>query len=88
MPTVRIPTPLRQFTGGQKVVPASGRTVAETLESLMGKYPGIRAALYDERGKIQSFVHIYVGDTPASAVNNMPIEETTEISIVPAIAGG
>lgn len=88
MPRVRIPTPLRRFTEGKKEIPAEGRTVAEVLDSVTGRYPGIRPALYDEQGRLQSFVHIYVGDSPAGAGLDLPVPESAEISIVPAIAGG
>ena len=42
---VRVPTILRQYTGGQKVVSGSGDTIADLLANLDGQFPGLRGGL-------------------------------------------
>src|SRR5262249_5026094 len=59
--TVRIPTPLRTLTGGNDEVKASGATVAEVIEDLEKKHPGIRDRLLDAKG-VRRFINIYVGE--------------------------
>ena len=58
---VRIPAPLRTLTQGKDEVPATGSTVAEVIEDLEKRHPGIRDRLLDEKG-VRRFVNVYVGD--------------------------
>ena len=87
--TVRIPTPLRTLTGGEEAVEVEGSTVAEVLDSLEQKHPGMRERLLDDTG-VRRFVNIYVGDEDIRFLDGLStkLEAGTEISIVPAIAGG
>ena len=54
---VRIPTPLRTLTGGADEVSASGSTLADVIEDLERRHPGIRDRLLDEKG-VRRFVNI------------------------------
>lgn len=87
--TVRIPTPLRTLTGGQDEVSAEGSTVAEVIEDLEAKHPGLRDRLLDEKG-VRRFVNIYVGEEDIRFLDGLKTElkPGDAISIVPAIAGG
>lgn len=89
MATVRIPTPLRTLTGGKDEVEASGATVAELVENLESKYPGIRDRLLDAKG-VRRFINIFVGDEDIRFLEGLKTElkGNEQISIVPAIAGG
>ena len=57
---VRIPTPLRRFTGGAEEVGVGGATIASAIEDLEGQFPGIKERLCDEQGRVRRFVNIYV----------------------------
>jgi molybdopterin synthase sulfur carrier subunit len=59
MPTFRIPTPLRPYSGGNSQVQVSGNTVGDALEDLTGKYPELRQHLYDGT-QLRNFVNIYL----------------------------
>ena len=87
--TIRIPTPLRTLTGGEEQVSTEGTTVAEVIENLEKKHPGTRDRLLDEKG-VRRFVNIYVGDEDIRFLDGLAtaVKDGTEISIVPAIAGG
>lgn len=89
MATVRIPTPLRTLTGGKDEVEASGATIAELVENLESKYPGIRDRLLDEKG-VRRFINIFVGDEDIRFLEGLKTElkGNEQISVVPAIAGG
>ncbi|MDC0747696.1 MoaD/ThiS family protein [Polyangium mundeleinium] len=89
MPLVRIPTPLRTLTGSKDEVEATGATVADLIEDLEARHPGIRARLLDEKG-VRRFVNIFVGDEDIRFLDGLKTElkATDQISIVPAIAGG
>ena len=89
MITVRIPTPLRSLTGGEDQVTAPGDTVKDVIENLEKNHPGLRERLLDDKG-VRRFVNIYVGDEDIRFLDGLDTKLTsgTEISIVPAIAGG
>ena len=87
--TVRIPTPLRKFTGDQADVEVDGGTVGELIDNLEAKHAGIKERIADESG-IRRFVNIYVNeedirflDGPATG-----LKDGDQVTIVPAIAGG
>jgi sulfur-carrier protein len=88
--TVRIPTILRSYTGGAAEVTAEGKTLAEVLDDLEGKYAGIRARILDDTGKLRRFVNVYVNDDDVRYLSALdtPVKEGDEVSILPAVAGG
>ena len=46
MPTkVRIPTPLRQLTGGEELVTVTAANVGAAIAEMQAKYPGIKDRL-------------------------------------------
>ncbi|MBM7092444.1 MoaD/ThiS family protein, partial [Streptomyces sp. S12] len=56
--TVRIPTILRTYTGGQAEVNAEGSTLAEVIEDLEKNHTGIAARVLDDQGKLRRFVNV------------------------------
>lgn len=86
---VRIPTPLRTLTGGADEVTAAGNTLAELIEDLERKHPGIRDRLLDEKG-VRRFVNIYIGEEDVRFLEGLKttLKAGDQVSIVPAIAGG
>ena len=59
---IHIPTPLRPFTGKQDVVEVDGATVGELLGHLTSKHEGLKKHLYNDEGRLRSFVNIYLND--------------------------
>ncbi len=87
--TVRIPTPLRTLTGGLDEVRASGATLADAIDDIERKHPGMKERLLDEKG-VRRFVNLYVGDEDVRFLKGLetPLKGGDEVTIVPAIAGG
>jgi len=87
---VRIPTPLRRFTGGAEEVGVEGTTIGSVVESLETRYPGIKERLCDDQGRVRRFVNLYVNGDDIRFLNSLdtPVKDGDEVSIVPAIAGG
>jgi molybdopterin synthase sulfur carrier subunit len=87
---VRVPTPLRRFTGGAEEVIAKGVTIRALVEDLERNYPGIKERICDDEGKVRRFVNIFVNGDDIRFLNNLetPVTDGDEVSIVPAIAGG
>ena len=90
MPTVRIPTQLRELSGGQSEVKVDGGTVAEVLEALDAAHPGFRGRLFDDAGKLRRFVNVFVADEDVRFLQGIetPVAAGQTVSIVPAVAGG
>ncbi|HLT62424.1 MAG TPA: ubiquitin-like small modifier protein 1 [Microlunatus sp.] len=88
--SVRIPTILRNYTGGAKEVTAEGSTLAELLDSLEAAHPGIKERVVDEGGELRRFVNVYVGDEDVRFVGGLDakVEDGAKVSIIPAVAGG
>ena len=88
--TVRIPTILRSYTGGEAEVKASGSTVREVVADLDASYSGIAARILDDNGKIRRFVNVYVGEEDVRFADGLetPTPDGAQISIIPAVAGG
>ena len=87
---VRIPTPLQALTQNQSEVEVTGKTVAEVLGSLEGKFKGLKERLYDEKGQLRRFINFYVNDEDIRFLKGeqTSVKDGDELSIVPAIAGG
>ena len=90
MAKILIPTPLRQFADKQDSVELTGSTVGEVLKSLTGQYSELRRHLYNDEGKLRSFVNVYVNDEDIRYLNKeaTPLKDGDTVSIVPSIAGG
>ncbi|WP_296602427.1 MoaD/ThiS family protein [Nocardioides sp.] len=88
--SVRIPTILRTYTGGESEVTASGATLAEVLDDLDASYSGIKGRVLDEAGSLRRFVNVYVGNEDVRFLDNLdtPTPDGVQISVIPAVAGG
>ena len=88
--SVRIPTILRTYTGGDSEVSADGGTLAEVLDDLEANYSGIKARILDEQGAIRRFVNVYVGNDDVRFLDALDTKtpEGSQVSVIPAVAGG
>jgi molybdopterin converting factor small subunit len=89
MKTVRIPPALRSETGGEREVRASGGTVRELLDDLMGRFPGLRPQLVDD-DDIAPFVNVYVEGEDVRTLDGLdtPVRDGSTVILLPAMAGG
>jgi molybdopterin converting factor small subunit len=88
--TVRIPTPLRRFTGGAAEVTVAGGDVGEVLQDLVARHEGLRSSLFDGDGGLRSFVNVYLDDQNIRSLDRLatPVNGAKVVHIVPAVAGG
>ena len=88
--SVRIPTILRTYTGGESEVTAQGSTLADVLDDLDANHSGIKGRILDEAGELRRFVNVYVGNDDVRFLENLatPTPDGTQISVIPAVAGG
>src|SRR5262245_52301895 len=90
MAKILIPTPLRPYTDKQDAVDASGATVGELLADLTRRHSGLKAHLFNDQGKLRSFVNVYVNDEDIRYLQKeqTPISAGDTVSIIPSVAGG
>lgn len=87
---VRVPTPLRRFTGGHDEITAEGDSIIGVIEDVERRHPGMRERLLDDKGELRRFVNIYLNGDDIRFLNQLTskVKDGDDISIVPAIAGG
>jgi molybdopterin synthase sulfur carrier subunit len=90
MPTVRVPTALRTYTGGAADIDLPAATVRDALAELDRRHPGFAARVLDGSGGVKPFIRIFVGPDDIGSLAGLDTEltERDEIAIIPAIAGG
>jgi molybdopterin converting factor small subunit len=90
MATVIIPTPLRKFTNQTAKLHVKAETVGEIINKITLDFPELKKHLLDPQGGVRSFVNIFSGDDDIRDLQKekTPVNDSTIISIVPAIAGG
>lgn len=86
---VRIPTILRPYTGGEKLVTASGDSLQAVISDLDARYPGIGERLLDDSG-LRRFVNVYLNDEDVRFLAGLAtvVADGDSITILPAVAGG
>jgi adenylyltransferase/sulfurtransferase len=90
MARILLPTPLRPFAGGAASVEVAAVTVAAALDELVARHPQLHKHLYDDAGKVRSFVNLYKNDEDVRYLEKegTRLAEGDSLSIVPSIAGG
>src|SRR5438874_13625830 len=90
MAKILIPTPLRPYTDKKDAVDAEGKTVGELLADLTSRHSGLKPHLYNEQGRLRSFVNVYVNDEDIRYLQKeqTPVSPGDTISIIPSVAGG
>jgi len=87
---VLIPTPLQKFTNDEASVDLDANSVDTLIDALDARYPGLKARLCDEAGKLRRFLNVYVNSEDIRFLENQAtaLKDGDEVSIVPAVAGG
>ena len=87
---VRVPTILRTYTKGESEVTVEGSTLSEVLDALDAQYPGIKGRIVDEQGELRRFVNVYVGNDDVRFADGLATAtpDGTQVSVIPAVAGG
>ena len=88
---IHIPTPLRPYTHGQQTVEVSATSVQGALDALTTSAPELRRHLFNEEGKLRSFVNVYLNEDDVRYLpskDETATRDTDELTIIPSIAGG
>lgn len=83
---VLVPSALQSYTK-QDWVEADGATVADVLDDLERRFPGIRFRMIDEQGKIRRHMRLFSGGVMISTLSQA-LRPENELLIVQALSGG
>lgn len=84
---VRIPTPLRSYTGQASVVEADGATVDGVLVDLDRQFPGLRFRVVDEQGRLREHMKVFIGEDRVRDLAT-PLDGSEEVTLMQALSGG
>ncbi len=80
---------LLRFTDYTKRVQLDAATFGAALDSLLGKYPGLRAILYDGKGQMRRTHRLFLnGELVPEFEAGRSLTDQDHIEILTSIAGG
>jgi sulfur-carrier protein len=86
---VRIPTILRNYTGGAKSVEGAGDTLGGLFADLDSRHGGLRERLVDGES-VRRFINVYLNDEDVRFIGGLdaPVKDGDTVTVLPAVAGG
>ena len=91
---VRMPSPLRSYTGRAEVdvavpvlAPELPPTIRGVLAALDVAYPGVRFRMIDEQGNVRPHIRLFVGNLATRDLAT-PVDAGEALMIVAALSGG
>lgn len=84
---VRIPTPLRSYTGGATYVEATGTTLDELLRDVDRQCPGLRFRVVDEQGNLRRHMNVFLNQEKVRDLST-PITDADDVVLMQALSGG
>ena len=86
---VRIPTPLRSYTGQAAKVDLDrdSGTLADVFADIERRYPGLRFRIVDEQNQIRQHIKVFVNEQQAADLGVLVVAGDT-IHIICALSGG
>ena len=90
MAKILIPTPLRQYAGGDDSVDTDASNAGDALNQLVEKHPDLKKQLFNDEGKLRSFVNVFIDDEDIRFMDgtDTEIDDDANLRIIPSIAGG
>jgi molybdopterin converting factor small subunit len=90
MATLRIPSPLRPYAGGQHQIEVQSADVAGALQELVTAHPDLKKHLFNEQGELRQFVNLFLNDENVRDLQGLQtaVGAGDTLMILPSIAGG
>ena len=90
MPTLHLPTLLRQHAGDQASVPVAGADIGTCLLALCTAYPGLKSYVFSESGQLQCFINVYLNGKDIRYLDGVQtaVKPDDSIELLLSIAGG
>ena len=89
MAEIRIPPVLRPDAGGERLVDVDAATVREALDTLVARFPALKARVLEGDG-VPSFLNVFVDGDDVRLLSGLDttVSPTSKILLLPAVAGG
>ena len=84
---VVLPSPLARYTAGAREVEARGDTLADLMDDLDRRHPGLRFRIVDEQGAIRPHIKVFVNRAQAASLATA-LGPGDEVLVVAALSGG
>lgn len=90
MAVVRFTNHLRRYFADLREVEVSGDTVAQVVQELDQRFPGIKGYLCDDQGRLRRHVNIFIGEDRVDDRDHLsdPLQPASQIYILQALSGG
>lgn len=90
MYTLRIPTPLQKFTGGQASLDCQAANLPALITELAARFPELRERICEADGRPRRFFNVYVNDEDIRFLGGpeYAFRPGDDVLILPSIAGG
>lgn len=90
MPRINFTYALKRFYPDLEEVDISAGNVAEVIQNLNQRYPGLKDYLLDEQGRLRQHVNIFIGDKLIRDKEKLSdkVSEKDEVFIMQALSGG
>jgi molybdopterin synthase sulfur carrier subunit len=87
MPTVVIPSPMRDLTGNNESIYVEGKSIRQVINALEKMHPGIRSRLVED-DEIRPNIAVAVDGEVSSLGMLQKVGDDSEIHFLAAISGG
>jgi molybdopterin converting factor small subunit len=89
MTEIRIPPVLRPDAAGNRSVAVDASTVREALGRLVAEYPALEPRVLEGEG-VPTFLNVFVDGDDVRLLDGLetPVEASSTILLLPAVAGG
>jgi molybdopterin converting factor small subunit len=84
---VVLPSPLFSYSGGQREIEATSDSLAQLMDVLDRRYPGMRHRIIDEQNRIRPHIRFFVNGDSATTLDQL-LSADDEVLIVAALSGG
>jgi molybdopterin synthase sulfur carrier subunit len=81
---------LRSLSSGESTVSVEAANLRSAIDQLDARFPGFKGRLLDDGGEPRQFVNLFLNDEDVRLGQGLdsPLDQSDEIAIVPAVAGG
>jgi molybdopterin synthase sulfur carrier subunit len=88
MPVAWIPPLMQKLTQGQAQVQVQGETVRQIIDHLETLYPGFRARVCNEEGRLKPEIAVAVDGEVITQGLRASVKPQSEVHFLPALSGG
>lgn len=89
MPTIYIPSLMRNLTNGEEIINIEGKNMRQIIANLEAAYPGFRERLLEDgTERLKPNIAIMIDGRNARRILIDKVNESSEIHFLPAVSGG